>query len=282
MKDQLQFAIVCPAYRCEQWVARSLRSIQEQTHTRFRCVLIDDVSPDSTFETARAVVAGDGRFVVLRNERRQYPLANLVKATALAGQASDDVVVVVDADDWLKDSRVLERLARVYEDPGAWLSYGSCELLRPPNWRARLRRAVLGTEFRGAAAPYPPFVCSRSLYRFHPGKFLATHLRSYRKFLWDSLRDEDLRDDDGNYFTAAADAVTMWPMMEMATDRHIRFIRDILYVYNNDHGLSENRQQASWFESDQYRVNLQVRARPPYAPLPERHEPLVPTTFTPE
>jgi glycosyltransferase involved in cell wall biosynthesis len=258
----VRFAVICPAFRCEQLVSRSLRSIQAQTYGQYRCVLIDDVSDDNTYRQACETVAGDARFTVLRNETRQYPLANLVKATALAALDANDVIVVVDADDWLKHDRVFERLAAIYADPNVWLTYGSCELLRRP-WRARLRGRIV----RGSAAPYPKIVQERNLYRYHPGSFLATHLRSYKKFLWDGIRDEDLRDDDGHYFKAAGDAAIMWPLMEMATNQHIRYIEDVLYVYNNDHGLSENAQAQSWYCTEQYRVNVCVRARKPYAPL---------------
>lgn len=262
----VRFAIVCPAYRCRDWIARSLQSIRNQTYRSFRCVVIDDVSGDGTLEAAFAAVAGDARFTVLGNEQRRFALANLVQATALAALSPQDVVVVVDADDWLRDERVLERLARVYADASVWLTYGSSELLRPTGYRARLKK-LLGRPARCHAAPYPAFVRERSLYRYHPGRFLATHLRTYRKFLWDGIRDEDLRDERGAYFEATADPATMWPMMEMATDRHIRYIPDLLYVYNNDHALSDNRQRRSWYETEQFRINVLLRARKAYAPL---------------
>ncbi len=258
----IRFAVVCPAFSCAPWVVRSLHSIQQQSHRNFRCVLIDDLSPDKSFDLARAAIAGDPRFTVLRNEVRQYPLANIVRGTKLAAENPDDVVVIVDADDWLKHDRVLERIAGIYSDPSVWLTYGSCELVRRP-LRARLLRRTV----RGRAAPYPDIVRQRNLYRYQPGYFLATHLRTYRRFLWDGLRDEDLRDEDGVYYKAAGDAVTMWPLLEMATDRHIRYVSDILYVYNNNHPLSENLQSASWTDSDQFRINVTVRAKPPYAPL---------------
>lgn len=258
----LRFAVVCPAWNCAQWVERSLRSLQTQTYRDFRCVLIDDVSSDATFETAQRVVAADGRFTVLRNEQRQFPLANIVRATALAARGPDDVVVILDADDWLKHERVLERLAEVYSDPEVWLTYGSNELYNKP-WKARLLRRTV----RGQAAPYPRSVASRNLYRVHPGRYLAVHLRSYRKFLWDAIRDEDLRDDDGHYFRTCADPATMWPMMEMATQRHLRYLPEILYVYNNGHGLSETRKGISFFEQDQFIANIKLRARPRYQPL---------------
>ncbi|MGJ8670784.1 MAG: glycosyltransferase family 2 protein [Oceanococcus sp.] len=263
----LHFAIVCPAYCCESWVEKCLKSIQNQSYKHFYCVFIDALSGDRTYERAKAAVSDDERFHVLQNEKRQYPLANLLQATALSAVSDQDVVVVVDGDDWLKHDRVLENLAALYSDPEVWLSYGSCELVRPTTRKAQFKKHLLGAAQRGSAAPYPTVARQNNWYRYHPGSFLATHLRSYRKFLWDHIRDEDLRDEDGEYFAAAGDVACMWPMMEMATDKHIRYVPEILYVYNNDHGLSENRQSLAWTDTEQYRVNVLLRSRPMQAPL---------------
>ena len=257
-----QFAVVCAAYKCEDWVLRCLRSIRSQSYAHFRCVLIDDHSPDATYSRARAEVAGDERFTVLQNPERLSTLPNLLTATRMAASTPDDVVVVVDADDCLAHADALSHLAAIYADPAVWLTYGSCEFANRP-----LKARLLGRTVRGKAAPYPPAVRERNLYRYHPGPYLASHLRSYRKFLWDAIHDEDLRDEDGSYFRTGADIVTMWPMLEMATDRHIRYVDEILYTYNNDHALSDNRQTAKWTDSDQFRVNVMVRARKPYPPL---------------
>lgn len=264
--SELRFGIVCAAWNCAQWVTRSLHSIQQQTHANLRCVLIDAASSDTTFETARSAVAGDERFTILRNETRNYPLANIVRATRLVCEqlGPQDVVVIVDADDWLKHERVLERVAQIYADPEVWISYGSAELLNRP-WKARLLNRVV----RGQAAPYPRAVAERSLYRYMPGKYLATHLRAYRRFLWDALPDVELRDPEtGDYYRTAADPATMWPMMEMATAQHIRYVDDILYVYNNNHPLAERGHGQRWTETEQFLTNLKLRARRPLAPLP--------------
>lgn len=257
-----RFAIVCAAYKCEQWILRCLRSIRSQSYTNFRCILVDDCSPDATFSLAKAEVSSDQRFSVLQNPKRLSTLPNLLTATCQAGSAPDDVVVVVDGDDCLKHNDVLKRLAAIYSNPEIWLTYGSCELANRP-----LKARLLGRNLRIPAGPYPRAVRERNLYRYHPGSYLASHLRTYRKFLWDAIRDEDLRDEDGEYFKAGADIATMWPMLEMATDRHIRYMDEILYIYNNDHALSDNRQTTVWTDSEQYRVNLIVRSRMPYTPL---------------
>lgn len=253
-----RFAVVCPAFQCEPWARRCLASIRAQTYSNFRCVYIDDVSSDRTFETARAAVAGDDRFTVLRNEERGYPLANIVKGTRLAAADSEDVVVIVDGDDWLKHERVLEHVAQVYADPEVWLTHGSHELLRRPLKDRLRRRSTRGP----LSTAYPAPVQQSGLYRYFP--FHAGHLRTYRRFLFDAIRDEDLRDDDGLYYWGGGDLATMVPMLEMATARHVRYIHEILYVYNNGHPLAEMRPET---RDRKDLIKLKIQARPRYAPL---------------
>ena len=136
------------------------------------------------------------------------------------------------------------------------------DLLRR-RWRDRLR----GRPNRGQARPVPDSVARLGLYRYHTGPWCASHLCSYRKFLWDEIRDEDLRDDDGEYFCSAADVATMLPLMEMAGPEHARYLPDILYVYNNDHASSDNQEPVAAYERQQFICALKIRAKPRYQRL---------------
>jgi glycosyltransferase involved in cell wall biosynthesis len=258
-----RFAIVTAAWQCERWIARTIGSLRAQTYGEFRAVVIDDQSQDRSYARAIEAAAGDPRFSVILSDRRVGALANIVRGTALAAQHDDDVVVIVDGDDWLKHERVLEHLAAVYADPDVWLSYGSYEL-----YRRRWRDIVRLRPSRGQSRAFPASVAKLGLFRYHNGPWCASHLRTYRKFLWDAVRDIDLRDDDGDYFASAADVATMLPMLEMATAQHIRYVPEVLYVYNNDHPLSDNRELVRPSERRQFVCALKIRARPRYEPLP--------------
>lgn len=255
--QKIRFLIVSASYQCAAWVERCLRSVQQQSYGHFKMVMIDDCSTDGTIDKARQLVGDDPRFQLVANETRCFPLANIVRATELVGGGPDDVIVILDGDDWLAHDRVLERLAAVYADPEVWMSYGSHEVTHK-GLRDRLRRRTV----RGKVYAYPEVVSQLGYYRYYD--FIAAHLRSYRRFLWEALRDEDLRDSDGHYYRAAADAATMWPLLEMATPQHWRYLDEVLYVYNNKHGWSENRPGS---RPEQLRVALTIRSKPLYAPL---------------
>ncbi len=255
-KPSIHVGVVTPVWECEQWIKRSLESIQNQTYRHFRCVVVDDNSSDRSYEIARETVGDDERFIVIKNSERRFVLANTLMATQKAADSPEDVIVIVDGDDWLKHDRVFEKIAQIYTDPDVWLTYGNSELLNRPRRARLLGRQVKGTE------PYPQPVLDTNLFRYHT--FLASHLRTYRKFLWDKVRDEDLRDTDGEYFWAAGDAAAGFPMLEMATAKHIRYIDEVLYVYNNNHANSDNRPE---LRNRKLKVKLEIASRPRYSPL---------------
>lgn len=257
---KVKFAVVCPAWQCGKWAERCLNSIKSQTYANFSCIYIDASSDDDTFDRARNAVEGDSRFSVVRNEVRQYPLANIVLGTNAVAKDPEDVVVIVDGDDWLKHDRVFEQMAQVYTNPDVWMSYGNHEFLRR-TWRQKLRKQKMKGTFQ-----YPDYVSEYGLYR-HFQYFCAGHLRTYKKFLFDRIRDEDLRDEDGDYFWGGGDAATMFPMLEMATAKHTQYIDDVLYVYNNDHGLSEMRPET---RDRKVLVKMKIQAQEKYSPILDR------------
>lgn len=251
-----RLAIVTAAWNCERWVRRCVESIKGQTYTNFNCVLIDDASSDQTYQLALKAAGTDPRFTILQNKTRQFQLANVIQATRRATKLAEDVIVVVDGDDWLKHEDVFLKIANIYKDPAVWMTYGNYE-----PFKRSLRARVLGRSRKGTRR-YPAAVEESGLFRYFP--FYAGHLRTYRKFLFDAVRDEDLRDDDGCYYWAAGDAAVGFPMLEMSTAAHIRYVDEILYVYNNDHPLSDNRPET---RDQKLLVKLKIAAKARYAPL---------------
>jgi hypothetical protein len=58
----------------------------------------------------------------------------------------------------------------------------------------------------------------------------------------------------------------MFRMLEMAGARHVRYLHDLLYVYNNANPRSVHRVAAS----EQILNACRLRLMPAYAPLPDR------------
>ena len=89
-----------------------------------------------------------------------------------------------------------------------------------------------------------------------------SHLRTFKKFLWDRVKTESLVDSNKKAFSSACDVAIMCPMLEMAGDR-VTFIDETLYIYNRENPLNEDKDHLD----DQIRCAVEVAKQIPYEAL---------------
>ena len=153
-------------------------------------------------------------------------------------------MMVIDGDDFLYSEYSLDVIRQAYTQfPYVLLTYG--------NWIGYPD----GTDSN--CQPYTRETVVNNRFRYDP--FVASHLRTFKSKLWYSIKDEDLRDDEGNYFVAGWDVAFMMPMLEMAHERHV-FIPNRLYCYNRYNPISDCKIR----EGDQLSAVDVVKSRPPY------------------
>lgn len=99
-----------PVYRSERYLGDAIRSVLAQTFTDFELIVVDDASPDATYEVARAIA--DPRLTVVRNDRNLGPEGNWNRAL---GAASGSYIKLLPGDDLLYPT-CLERQVAVLED----------------------------------------------------------------------------------------------------------------------------------------------------------------------
>lgn len=250
------FLVITAAYNAERWITRCIRSLVAQ-RVNFRCVICDDCSDDDTHAMANAAVAGDSRFTVERSHHRRGMLHNIDDAIARHTRDANEVIVILDGDDWLKHDRVFDTLEQQYRCPDTWMTYGSYERW-DGSWQHRLGWGIK----RGHARRYPDYISENNFYRYYT--FLASHLRTFRAFLWQRIDAADLRDDEGKYFQSASDVAAMIPMLEMSGPAHVVFIEEILVVYNNENPLGIRN---SGRKLTQKISEMTVRSRERYRPI---------------
>lgn len=93
-------SIIVPFYGVEKYIIQCIESVKSQTYTDFECLLIDDESPDSSYELAVAAIEGDSRFQIIRQKNKGLGGA---RNTGLE-HATGDYVVFLDSDDFLESS----------------------------------------------------------------------------------------------------------------------------------------------------------------------------------
>ena len=98
---------------------------------------------------------------------------------------------------------------------------------------------------------------------FRKDKWRASHLRTFKYKLWKKLNQEDLKDEDGVYYTMTYDQAIMLPLLEMAGNRSF-FVSDVLHVYNKSNPLNIDKIKAQ----QQFDLAQKIRRKKIYERLP--------------
>lgn len=61
-------SIIIPCYNQAEYLSETLQSVLDQTYTNWECVIVDDESPDNTWEIAQEWTKKDTRFKYLRKQ----------------------------------------------------------------------------------------------------------------------------------------------------------------------------------------------------------------------
>jgi hypothetical protein len=132
----------------------------------------------------------------------------------------NDVVVEVDGDDWLPDSKTLTRISNVYLNENVWVANGSFKY---------------SNGSKGFSSRQENFNNLRG------SRFTASHIRTWRAFLWRNIKEEDLKDENGSYWKVTGDLAFMFPMLEMSGEEKYVFMDEINYVYNEENPINDHK-----------------------------------------
>jgi len=208
------FKIVVVGGPAEKYVERCMESILSQKEEFQAQVVLDPVG-DNTYELAKKYECD--KLKVTFSSNRVYALPNIIRSINLLDCSDEDVIVTVDADDWLYSSATLSKVKQRYDqDPNLLVTYGSWKGFPDHSCRTNCR-PYSAEEFRKGLRHYD---------------WKGTHLRTFKYKVWKHVNHEDLKDAKGDYFKTSWDIAMMWPMLEMAGYHRTLFINEPLYVYN--------------------------------------------------
>ncbi len=127
LSEHKAFAIVLVAHNGAAWCERALRSVFEQDYDYFRVLFVDDGSMDNTFERAQQFIVDnhlEERVIAMRNETKAGFSASLYRAMQIC--LDKEIVIPLDACNWLSFEGAISRLNRVFQNPDIWMACGSC------------------------------------------------------------------------------------------------------------------------------------------------------------
>lgn len=239
------FTIAIDTCNHQDWIEKCLNTCLTQKYDNFEVVLVDAISDDKTFEIAQKYAGEFKNLRVYQNEKRIPQVANFLWLAELSAPGS--IVVSVDGDDWLKNSKVLQKLNDVYNSGEVWMTYGTYEEY-PYRSVSHIYRS------------YPKEVIENNSFREY--QWLASHLRTFRRELLLSIDKESFKRADGEWLDTAGDQAIMLPMLELSGNRS-RYISDISYVYN----VANVTRDGALNESRQIELANYVRSKEKYKPL---------------
>lgn len=245
-----QFKVVVPSFNSINYIEKTLHSIEIQTYKNYQVCVIDD---GSTIKKQREIITdfcSRNGWISQLHEKNYGALYGMVHAIPKFHCQDQDVIIVIDGDDWLAHENVFAKLNKIYEANDLYLTWGQCEIYPP------------GPTPMKYAQPIPEMVIKQKLFRDIP--FVFWHPGTFKYYLWRHIKDEDLRDTNGEYFRIMKDKASLYPMLEMAGDK-IKFIDETFTIYNIENPLND---YATNIPAEIKRVDDLLIKRPRYQTLP--------------
>lgn len=235
--------IVTTLYNAENYIERCLFSIKTQTFKDFKCYITDDLSTDNSVNLVKNFIKTDDRFILIENSTKFYQPGNYDQVIRNNPNINDnDIIVEIDGDDWLPDSDTLNRINKVYSDKNVWIANGSF----------KYSTGVPGFSSKQEIANNLRHI-----------RFTASHIRTWRAFLWRQIKVEDLKDETGAYWSVTGDLSFMYPMLEMSGEEHYKFMEDINYVYNEENPINDHKVDLTLVND----IAVKIRNKEPYTKL---------------
>jgi len=215
---ETQFVFLIPAYNCRDEISQTLFSILAQSYKNWRVILIDDVSTDNTLAVAKRLIGRKlfrEKFKFIRRDEKYGEVRNTVEE--LANIKDEEVVVRLDAGDWLTENDCLYMLNEIYKEYDAAVC-----------WTAhRWAYTTYGISSQLSLEP------NQSIYD-HP--WVTSHLKTFRAEALKKVNKKNFFDDEGNWIMIACDQAVFLPMMHLAIKEKLPlvFLPRICYHYNID------------------------------------------------
>jgi hypothetical protein len=140
-------------------------------------------------------------------------MLNLIRGIKRSRANPDDIIVILDGDDWFATSDALRIIDDTYLRTDCWMTYGSWVSDQPT--------------MCGQWPAYPA-----ELTDFRNFEWRGTAVRTWKHWLWNLIDDRDFRDSESNYFRVTEDQAVMLPMLEMSGASKAKHIAEVLMVYN--------------------------------------------------
>lgn len=209
-----QFLIYSAGWNCSDFIEKHVESVKQQTYKNYRHILVDDCSTDDTYK--KLLSLQDDKMEIFKSEKNQKWLHNSILYLTPNIKDDEEVIVIVDMDDWIANDYALEHLNEVYEEYKCWVTY------------SQLQRSIVNKPDN--TAPYSNKVVENRDYRKAGWRFMS--MKSFKAFLWRNIDPNDFKGKDRKYSIYAYDIAMAMPILEMTPPDKLVYIPFVYYIYN--------------------------------------------------
>jgi len=227
--DQLPFVFIIPSYnnvKNGNIYKKNLDSIIKQNYSNYRILYCDDSSPDGTCDVVYQYIKNN------QLENKIHLLKQYINQKQGAGRFicyqytfDDEILIMLDGDDWLYDDNVLNVLNDVYKEKNILCSYVSYYVSENDT----LSNFILPSKC------FSEDDKTNKTYR-HSDVWVCDHLRTGYAKLFKNVKLTDIIFEK-KFCIVKTDCADMFPVLEMAGMLHY-LIKQPLYIYNKDNTLS--------------------------------------------
>lgn len=213
------FVFIIPSYNNIDWVYLNLGSVFKQRYVNYRVIYIDDCSRDGTFLEVKKIVTRYGmwgKFRLCRQPVRNYQSGSRFSAYHLCDD--DEILCMLDGDDWLSNPLVLNKLVDLYTR-GAMVTYGSYQFYRGMG----IENGIYGNEI------FPKEIIEKRGFRHY--RWTSCHFRTGYAGLFKKIKLGDMLDKKNQFIRCCTDLCEMYSVLEMASP-YIARCPESLYIYN--------------------------------------------------
>lgn len=225
---QRRIVVISPFWNAENYIEKHIRSVAQQDYDNYRHILIDDSSTDNTKMVLEKTVehVNTHHCIVDYKETNYGAIFNQLSAVQEFVH-DDDIVVLLDGDDWLINNNSIFHYYNDLYDQGYEFTYGSM-------WSVVDNIPLIAQE-------YPHAVKQDRSYRQHMfnWKIPYTHLRTVLGKHIKNLDHSKFKDENSNWMKSGHDNPLFYELIEQVDPAKIYCNKEIVCNYNDANPLND-------------------------------------------
>lgn len=234
--------IITPFYNPGEFLDNCVSSIITQKYDNYKVIFTDDCSTDNSWSK---LPHDSSKAICIKTDKRKTALEN-IHNSIINHCDEDDIVVLLDGDDWFPNKNTLSYINEFYTKHNCWIMYGQSQ------WTDGRR---------GFACPYT----EDEFNNIRNTPFKVSHIRTFKAGLYKKIADQDpnfscLKDDFGEFYKMTYDVAIMFPILEMAGHEKTKFNDTILYIYNRNNPISDDKVD----QTLQTNIHIEINKKPKF------------------